>query len=91
MQVVDSGPGVAKADLPRITKRFARLETSRNTAGHGLGLSLVDAVAKLHAGRLVLTSAAPGLSATMELPLARRELRPIGQPAKAPTKGKTSE
>ena len=54
------------------TKRFARLEASRNTAGYGLGLSLVDAVAKLHGGRLVLTSAAPGLSATMELPLAVR-------------------
>ncbi len=81
--VVDSGPGVAKGDLPRMTKRFARLETSRNTAGHGLGLSLVDAVAKLHSGRLVLTSAAPGLSATMELPLARPSLDRIGQPAEA--------
>jgi hypothetical protein len=74
--VVDSGPGVPKADLPRITKRFARLESSRNTAGYGLGLSLVDAVAKLHDGRLVLTSASPGLSATLELPLAQKSLAP---------------
>jgi signal transduction histidine kinase len=74
--VVDSGPGVPKADLPRITKRFARLESSRNTAGYGLGLSLVDAVAKLHNGRLVLTSAAPGLSATLELPLSVESLPP---------------
>jgi signal transduction histidine kinase len=74
--VVDSGPGVPKVDLPRITKRFARLEGSRNTTGYGLGLSLVDAVAKLHNGRLVLTSAAPGLSATLELPLAAQRLAP---------------
>jgi len=74
--VVDSGSGVPKVDLPRITKRFARLESSRNTAGSGLGLSLVDAVAKLHNGRLVLTSAAPGLSATLELPLAVESLAP---------------
>lgn len=72
--VVDSGPGVPKADLPRVTKRFARLESSRNTAGYGLGLSLVDAVAKLHGGRIILTSACPGLSATLELPLAAQGL-----------------
>jgi signal transduction histidine kinase len=71
VSVVDNGPGVPKSALPHITKRFARQENSRNTAGYGLGLSLVDAVAKLHHGRLVLRSAAPGLSATMELPLIR--------------------
>lgn len=68
MQVVDNGPGVPKPDLARITKRFARLEGSRNTPGHGLGLSLVSAVAKLHGGQLILRNLAPGLSATIELP-----------------------
>jgi len=68
LQVVDDGPGVATADLPRIVKRFARLEASRNTAGYGLGLNLVAAVAKLHRGRLILKNNAPGLSATIELP-----------------------
>jgi signal transduction histidine kinase len=71
VSVVDNGPGVPKSALPRLTKRFARQESSRNTAGYGLGLSLVDAVAKLHRGRIALRSASPGLSATMELPLAR--------------------
>ena len=68
LQVVDNGPGVATADLPRIVKRFTRLETSRNTAGYGLGLNLVSAVAALHGGKLVLKRNAPGLSATVELP-----------------------
>jgi signal transduction histidine kinase len=68
MQVADNGPGVPKADLGRITKRFARLESSRHTAGHGLGLSLASAVAKLHGGQLVLRNLAPGLSATLEIP-----------------------
>lgn len=68
LQVVDNGPGVSKSDLPRIVKRFARLESSRNTAGYGLGLNLVSAVAKLHGGRLLLKNDAPGLSATIELP-----------------------
>ncbi len=68
LQVVDDGPGVSKTDLPRIVKRFARLEGSRNTAGYGLGLNLVSAVAKLHGGSLLLRGSSPGLSATIELP-----------------------
>ena len=68
VQILDNGGGVPKADLGRITKRFARLESARNTEGYGLGLSLVSAVAKLHGGRLVLKNAEPGLSATIELP-----------------------
>jgi signal transduction histidine kinase len=68
MHVVDNGPGVPKADLGRITKRFARLESSRNKTGHGLGLSLVSAVAKLHRGKLILRNLEPGLSATIQLP-----------------------
>jgi signal transduction histidine kinase len=68
VQVADNGPGVPTADLDRIVRRFARLESSRNTTGYGLGLNLVSAVAALHGGRLVLASADPGLSATIELP-----------------------
>ena len=67
-QVRDSGPGVPNSDLARITKRFARLESSRKTPGYGLGLSLVKAVAKLHRGRLTLRNEQPGFSATLELP-----------------------
>ena len=68
MQVADNGPGVPKSDLDRVTKRFARLEASRNTPGHGLGLSLVAAVAKLHGGRLELRQLPQGLSATIQIP-----------------------
>ena len=76
LQVADTGPGAPKRDLPRITKRFARLDSSRNTAGHGLGLSLVTAVARLHGGRLVLKNADPGLIATIELPRPRMSSDP---------------
>jgi signal transduction histidine kinase len=67
-QIRDSGPGVPKSDLPRITRRFARVESSRNTPGYGLGLSLVNAVAKLHHGQLILRNEPPGFSAIVELP-----------------------
>lgn len=71
MKVEDNGPGVPKSDLGRITKPFARVESSRHTEGHGLGLSLVNAVAKLHDGQLVLRNCGPGLSATIEIPKTR--------------------
>ena len=77
--VADNGPGVPKRDLGRITQRFARLENSRNTSGHGLGLSLVTAVTKLHGGALRLKDAGPGFSATMQLPLNGRTKRTAAQ------------
>ena len=75
LQVSDNGPGVAKADRSRIVERFKRLDPSRDTPGYGLGLNLVDAVAKLHGGRLVFRDSAPGLAVTLELP---RPLSPTG-------------
>ena len=68
LQVNDNGPGVGKADRARIIERFKRLDASRNTPGHGLGLSLVNAVATLHRGRLFFKDSAPGLSATLDFP-----------------------
>jgi signal transduction histidine kinase len=50
ISVTDTGPGVAAADRDRIAQRFIRLEGSRTRAGHGLGLNLVAAVARLHRG-----------------------------------------
>ena len=68
LQVNDNGPGVAKADRSRIVERFQRLDRSRNTPGHGLGLSLVDAVARIHGGSLTFKDNAPGLIAILRLP-----------------------
>jgi signal transduction histidine kinase len=68
IQVADTGPGVPTVDLGRITRRFTRVETSRSTAGYGLGLNLVSAVAVLHRGHLELRNTYPGFSAVIELP-----------------------
>jgi signal transduction histidine kinase len=67
--VADNGPGVPEADRGRVTQRFVRLEGSRTAPGSGLGLSLVQAVASLHKGALLLGDAAPGLVAELRLPL----------------------
>jgi signal transduction histidine kinase len=66
--VADNGPGVPAADRGRVTQRFVRLEGSRTAPGSGLGLSLVQAVASLHKGTLMLGDAAPGLVAELRLP-----------------------
>jgi signal transduction histidine kinase len=54
LSVTDTGPGVPEADRERVTHRFVRLENSRSAPGSGLGLSLVQAVAEVHHGRLDL-------------------------------------
>ncbi|MGQ4272485.1 ATP-binding protein [Terrihabitans sp. B22-R8] len=66
--VADHGPGIADADRARVLERFVRLETSRTLPGSGLGLSLVNAIAHLHGGVLVLADNHPGLRASIELP-----------------------
>jgi signal transduction histidine kinase len=75
MNVTDDGPGVPPEDRERVVRRFERLDRSRQSEGLGLGLSLVDAVARLHRGQLILQDGQyggpdrPGLSVTLVLPL----------------------
>jgi signal transduction histidine kinase len=68
--VRDNGPGIPGSEREHALRRFGRLEASRNRPGHGLGLPLVQAIARLHRGELVLEDAAPGLAAVIELPIA---------------------
>ena len=69
--VTDNGPGIPASERPHVTERFFRGDRSRGTSGVGLGLSLVAAVAKLHGGRLEFADAAPGLVASLVLPVSR--------------------
>jgi signal transduction histidine kinase len=67
-QVEDRGPGIALADQAEALRRFGRLDPARSKPGAGLGLALVEAVARLHGGRLELGDNAPGLVAAIVLP-----------------------
>lgn len=67
--VSDNGPGMPPEALERAKDRFYRVDESRTTVGSGLGLSLVDAVARLHGGTLRLEDNRPGLAARILLPL----------------------
>ena len=73
IEVRDEGPGIPVADRERVFRRFVRLEASRNTAGNGLGLALVEAVAALHGGTVELAEndasrEGPGLRVILSLP-----------------------
>ena len=59
--VIDGGSGIPVHERAKVLRRFYRLSSSRSTEGHGLGLSLVTAIAGLHGARLELEDAAPGL------------------------------
>jgi hypothetical protein len=68
IEVADNGPGITDADKLRCTDRFYRGSRVAGTEGIGLGLSVVDAVARLHAGTFSLTDNNPGLVVTLVLP-----------------------
>lgn len=61
VEVSDTGIGVPSGEHDKIFNRFYRAEQSRNSAGTGLGLSLVNAVMNLHDGCIQVEDANPGL------------------------------
>lgn len=69
IEIADNGGGIPDAEIGKVTRRFYRLEGSRSSPGHGLGLALVAAIAQLHGARLVLQNASPGLIARIEFAL----------------------
>lgn len=60
--VEDDGPGIPDALLTSATDAFVRIEPSRNrkTGGHGLGLAIVAAIARIHGGALRLSNRPEG-------------------------------
>jgi len=63
--ITDSGEGIPEEFHEKVKERFYRLDKSRTTSGSGLGLSLVDAVVKLHGGEMTLANLNPGLAVMM--------------------------
>jgi signal transduction histidine kinase len=69
--IADNGPGIPAEERDKVFRRFYRLDASRATAGSGLGLSLVAAVAALHQVRVSLADNEPGLRVSLEFPISR--------------------
>jgi two-component system phosphate regulon sensor histidine kinase PhoR len=86
--VQDTGPGIAREHLPRLTERFYRVDRSRSreTGGTGLGLAIVKHVAQRHGAELRIDST-PGAGSTFSIvfPAARlRDVSPRASDVPAP-------
>jgi signal transduction histidine kinase len=70
IDVADEGCGIPPEALDQIFERFARVDASRarGREGVGLGLAIVDAIAKAHGGRCHVRSSAKGSTFTLVLP-----------------------
>jgi len=65
VDVTDDGRGVARDEVPVVLSRFGQ---ARPGSGSGLGLSIAEAVADRHNGRLHLDTGGDGLRVSLELP-----------------------
>lgn len=71
LTVRDTGPGVPEADREHIFRRFGRSVVGPEDEGFGLGLSIVDAIARAHHGQASLADD-PGPGATFLITLPTR-------------------
>jgi two-component system phosphate regulon sensor histidine kinase PhoR len=78
IEVKDSGPGIAREHIGRLTERFYRVDGSRSreTGGTGLGLSIVKHVVQRHGGELDIQSE-PGRGSTFRITVPAARVRPL--------------
>ncbi|MEO7538673.1 MAG: HAMP domain-containing sensor histidine kinase [Pyrinomonadaceae bacterium] len=71
--IKDNGPGIPRADLKRIFKRFYRVPNLNPTAakGNGLGLAIVRSIIEKHRGRVGAESKGEGSGSTFFVRLPR--------------------
>jgi signal transduction histidine kinase len=86
--IEDTGIGIAQDFLPHVFDRFRQADGTRTRrySGLGLGLAIVDALTKLHKGRVTAESAGPGQGARFTFMLSRvAEAQPVAGPEPLPT------
>jgi signal transduction histidine kinase len=73
ISIRDRGPGIRAEARERAFQRLSRLSDDGDAPpGHGLGLSLAQAVMRAHRGDIVLSDANPGLMVELRFPALRR-------------------
>ena len=79
LTVEDTGTGIARAELPHLFKRFHRVRgaRSRSYEGTGIGLALVQELARLHGGEVrVESEEGRGTTFTVFIPQGSAHLAP---------------
>lgn len=72
LHFTDKGIGIPDEDLPNIFEPFHRGHNTQNTKGHGIGLSMVERIIKLHHGSIHVNSkTGQGTTFTLAFPLNR--------------------
>jgi len=74
LEVADRGPGLAPEQVGRVFEPFYRSDPARDrtTGGAGLGLAIVETIARAHRGRVEVVTT-PGGGATFRVLLPRTE------------------
>ena len=84
--VEDSGPGIPREHIHRLTERFYRVSvaSSRNKGGTGLGLAIVKHILNRHEGRLeIVSTPGKGSAFTVWLPRSGSDAKPANAPEEA--------
>lgn len=70
VRVIDCGNGVPEGELDKIFEAFYRIDTARTreTGGHGLGLSIALRAIHRHGGSITAENTGSGLAVTVDLP-----------------------
>jgi signal transduction histidine kinase len=89
VSVSDNGPGIADSEKSKVVERFYRGDASRGTPGVGLGLSLVQAVAKLHGSALEISDQNPGLRVALTVPFVAASMTVLATTAQEVTAADT--
>ena len=86
LMVADHGPGIAPQEISRLVRPFERGDPSRSGAvGAGLGLAIVERVARLHGARLDFHRNEPtGLRVELRLPAQSRPTEALPAASSAP-------
>ena len=76
LRVLDRGPGISGTEAEALKQPFRRSDAARSgKPGAGLGLAIVERIAKLHCGRLdLLPRDGGGLEVRVEIPLRPRQV-----------------
>lgn len=85
LSVRNRGEDIPPERLERVFQPFRRArDDDRNARGLGLGLYIVQAIARAHGGRVQLRSQDGWIEACLDLPTSARPIAPTGQPFAEP-------